>query len=105
MKSPSTTPDPPACPRWCDRADCARRGRHQSRARHVETARAEAYVIDLSLTQSTHPAGEPLLLLTGVDDATVATLTLSLAQGAVLRYRLAALLDVAKIVSNQRRWS
>ncbi|MEV0153172.1 hypothetical protein AB0H57_05440 [Micromonospora sp. NPDC050686] len=96
-------PDPSGCPRWCDRDGCQRRGQHRSRARHVDTNRPEAFIVDVALVQALHPAAEPMVALTSIDGS-AASLVLSIGQARVLRYRLANLLDAARN-TNRGRWS
>ncbi|MCI4062452.1 hypothetical protein MRQ36_07705 [Micromonospora sp. R77] len=98
-------PAPAACPRWCDRDDCRRRGRHRSRARYTDTDRPEAFVVDVALAQALHPAAEPMVHLTGVADGAAGSVVLSIRQARVLRYRLAHLLDVARASRNAGRWA
>ncbi|MGW0507337.1 hypothetical protein [Micromonospora sp. NPDC003241] len=83
-------------PRWCDRRDCQRRGQHRSPARHLDTNRPEAFIVDVSLVQALHPAAEPMVNLTSAEGSAAASLVLSIGQVRVLRYRLAHLLDRAK---------
>ncbi|MCM0676459.1 hypothetical protein NCC78_17455 [Micromonospora phytophila] len=94
-----------AHPRWCDRNDCQRRGQHRSRARHVNTNRPEAFILDVALVQALHPAAEPMVRLTSVERSATASLVLSIGQARVLRYRLAHLLDIAKATRNGGRWT
>ncbi|MEV4666092.1 hypothetical protein AB0J85_29645 [Micromonospora echinofusca] len=96
---------PTACPRWCDRDDCKRRGHHRSRAHHLDTNRLEAFIIDVGLVQALHQAAEPMVSLTGVESSAAANLALSMRQARVLRYRLSHLLDIATAVRNGGRWA
>ncbi|WP_200214916.1 hypothetical protein [Micromonospora coerulea] len=101
----ATEPADPSHPRWCDRNDCQRRGQHRSRARHLDTNRPEAFIVDVALVQALHPAAEPMMNLTSVEAAAAASLVLSIGQARVLRYRLAHLLDMAKASRNGGRWA
>ncbi|PTA42518.1 hypothetical protein [Micromonospora sp. RP3T] len=86
-------PDDLAHPRWCDRDRCRLRGRHCSRARRVDTNRAESSVVEVGLVRALHPAAETMVSLSGAASAVV----LSVGQARVLRYRLAHLLDLAAV--------
>ncbi|WP_088960677.1 hypothetical protein [Micromonospora purpureochromogenes] len=99
-----TLADRTACPRWCDRDDCQRRGQHRSRARHVDTNRPEAFIGGVALVQALHPAAEPMVNLTSVEGSAAASLVLSIGQARVLRYRLAHLLGMAKAGPNGGCW-
>ncbi|SCE96404.1 hypothetical protein GA0070607_3743 [Micromonospora coriariae] len=92
-------------PRWCDRGDCARRGRHRSPALHLDTNRPEAFIVDVALVQALHPAAAPMVALTSVEGSATACLLLSVGQARVLRYRLGNLIDMTKATRNGGRWT
>ncbi|MGC5331496.1 hypothetical protein [Micromonospora sp. DT62] len=97
--------NPTACPRWCDRDGCQRRGHHRSRTRHLDTNRLEAFIVDVGLVQALHPAAKQMVSLTSVEGSAAANLVLSMRQARVLRYRLSHLLDIATAVRNGARWA
>ncbi|MHA4950589.1 hypothetical protein ACX27O_25000 [Micromonospora sp. SD19] len=92
-------------PRWCDKDDCKRRSQHRSHARHLETNRQEAFIVDVALVQALHPAAEPMVALTSAAGSAAGSLVLSVGQARLLRYRLAHLLDIAKATRNGGRWT
>lgn len=94
-----------AHPRWCDRDDCQRRGQHRSRILSLDTNRPEAFIVDVALVQALHPAVEPMVRLTTVEDAAATSLVLSIGRARVLRYRLVSLLDMAKAGRHGGRWA
>ncbi|WP_435589824.1 hypothetical protein [Micromonospora aurantiaca (nom. illeg.)] len=103
MNGPAN-PDPTRHPRWCDRNGCTARGEHRSAPRGADTNRPEAAIVELALTQSLHPAAQPMVSLTGIGGGAAVTLTLSVGQATAARYKLAVLIDEAR-TDNRHRWS
>ncbi|MGC4854599.1 hypothetical protein ACLQ24_14690 [Micromonospora sp. DT4] len=85
-------PSAVAHPRWCDRDDCQRRGRHHSRVLGVNTDRPEPFTLRAHLVQGLHPAAQPMVRL---EDSAATRLHLSTRQTRILRHRLARLLALA----------
>ncbi|MEH0928421.1 hypothetical protein [Micromonospora sp. CPCC 205558] len=62
----------------------------------MDTNRLEASIVTLGLVQTTHPAAEPMVVMTATDSAASGQVALSIGQARALRYRLGALVDAAE---------